>query len=57
MEYRESINVPCVEGNHILLEMIIECRMNACTFCYVTNPLKTINKNENVMAICKIRLP
>ena len=31
--------------------------MNACTFCYVTILLKTINKNENVMAICKIRLP
>ena len=37
--------------------MIIECRMNACTFCYVTILLKTINKNENVLAICKIRLP
>ena len=41
---RESINVTYVEGNHILLDMIRECRIKACTFHHVTLLLKTINE-------------
>ena len=44
MKYRESINVTYVEGNHILLDMIRESRINACTFFHVTLLLKTINE-------------